>query len=708
MTQPFFEENSATTCRIYHTVSFALFGILLLLSNTLLSQRVEVSQQAIDDLVEEIAQNIVGEVDYSQITDDLYYFIDNPINLNNTSENTLEKLRILNVFQIKSLLNYVEINSGMATLYELQLVEGFDYTTIKKLLPFVTLTESIDKNRWEIKRAMKYGNHTVFGRISSTLEVPKGFIEVPDSIYNENTNHYYIGNRTRIYSRYKFNYKNKLQWGFTAEKDPGEQFLKGNQPNGFDFYSAHLQINDVGIIKTAVIGDYQVQLGQGLIMWSYISAGKSSYVMDIRKRGKGINRYSSTDENAYLRGGGVTIEKDQFSFTAFGSHKNIDANIYRNDTLYSKPYFTSFISTGIHAIPSEIEDKNSIKESLFGGNINWNYNKIKIGLSGVNYYFNYPYKPIYSPANQFKFSGKSNSNISTDVEFRFNSVHLFSEVAMSKNGGTAIIAGALMELNPRVCVSILYRNYSKDYQALYSNAFAEGSHTQNEEGFYMGIELHPVKKWKISGYYDLYKFPWLKLLATAPSKGEDFLTQIDYTPSRTLSMYWRYKYEGKEGNSDNIATGVRKLSMIKKILIRYHIGYTITENWELRNRVEFSKFNKSEITETGYMLYQDIIYRPIKYPLSIVFRYAVFDTKSYNTRIYTYENDVLNAYSVPPLFGKGTRTYIMLQYKLFEKLSFWLRIAQTQYSDRIEIGSGLNQISGNTKTDIKFQVRYKF
>lgn len=704
----FLKATKPLWCRIWNMACCIFVALFLLLPFNTFSQNLDEGQSVIEDLVEEIAQKIVGDVDYSQITDDLYYFIENPINLNNSSVETLEKLRILNAFQVKSLLNYIEINNGITTLYELQLVEGLDYSTIKKILPFITISSSINSRKWNSKNALKYGNHTIFTRISSTLEVPKGFAEVSDSVYNENTNNYYVGNRTRIYNRYKFNYKNRLQWGFTAEKDPGEQFLKGNQSNGFDFYSAHLQVNDIGIIKTAVVGDYQVQLGQGLIMWSYISSGKSSYVMDIKKRGKGLNRYTSTDENAYLRGGGITISKGQFSLTAFGSCKDIDANISQNDTTEKNIYFTSFINTGIHSTPSELEDNNSINEILYGGNISWNYNRIKVGVSGLNYQFNYPYQPMNSAANQFKFSGKSNSNFSADFELRFNSIHMFSEVAMSENRGKAIVAGALLDLSSRVRASILYRNYSKDYQALYSNAFAEGSNTQNEEGFYMGLELHPVKKWKISGYYDVYKFPWLKLLALAPSKGEDFLLQADYTASRTLSMYWRYKYEGKDGNSDNQLTGIRKLSVVEKSQLRYHLGYTLNENWELRNRIELSKYKKDEINEIGYMLYQDIIYRPVEYPLSIIFRYAVFDTKSYNTRIYTYENDVLNAFSVPPLFGKGTRTYIMLQYKLREKLSFWLRIAQTQYTDRTEIGSGLNQINGNAKTEIKFQVRWKF
>ena len=53
--------------------------------------------------------------------------------------------------------------------------------------------------------------------------------------------------------------------GFTMEKDAGEEFFKGKQSTGFDFYSAHCYIRNLGILKSLAIGDYHVSFGQGLI-----------------------------------------------------------------------------------------------------------------------------------------------------------------------------------------------------------------------------------------------------------------------------------------------------------------------------------------------------------------------------------------------------------------------------------------------------------
>jgi hypothetical protein len=393
--------------------------------------------------------------------------------------------------------------------------------------------------------------------------------------------------------------------------------------------------------------------------------------------------------------------------SVFGSYKNIDANTTIVDTVNNRVVFTSFLSSGIHATLSEQQNKKSVTETLYGANISWQHNNLKIGMSGVKYRFNIPFQPSNSLVNKFRFSGDKNYNLSTDLEYRLKSIFFFGEAAISENKGKAILAGALFELTSQFTASVLYRNYQSNYQALYANAFGEGSRTQNEEGFYLGTEIFPVRRWKISAYYDFFKFPWLKTDAYAPSKGDDYLIQTDFTVNRDVSMYWRYKNETKEVNFNTGSDNIIKLTPATKSLIRYHLQYSPAKNWELRNRIELSMFNKDSTNEKGFMVYQDVIYRPDRYPLAVIFRYAVFNTDSYNTRIYTYENDVLNAYSVPPLYDKGTRTYLMVNYSINNKITLWLRFSQTWFAHKDIIGSGLNTINSNNKSEIKFQIRIK-
>jgi hypothetical protein len=41
-------------------------------------------------------------------------------------------------------------------------------------------------------------------------------------------------------------------------------------------------------------------------------------------------------------------------------------------------------------------------------------------------------------------------------------------------------------------------------------------------------------------------------------------------------------------------------------------------------------------------------------------------------------------------------------------MDFWVRYAQTWYSDRNVIGTGLDLINGNTKSDVEVQLRIRF
>jgi len=45
----------------------------------------------------------------------------------------------------------------------------------------------------------------------------------------------------------------------TMEKDPGEEFFRGSNRVGFDFYSAHLYYRNISrTVKALAFGDYQV------------------------------------------------------------------------------------------------------------------------------------------------------------------------------------------------------------------------------------------------------------------------------------------------------------------------------------------------------------------------------------------------------------------------------------------------------------------
>ncbi|MGM0406684.1 MAG: ComEA family DNA-binding protein [Bacteroidota bacterium] len=674
---------------------------------SILAQTEPYPKQTIEDLIEDIASSTDDELDYTTLYDDLNYYLYNPLNLNTATQDELEKLKVLNDFQINSLLDYIDQNGAMVSVYELQLVHGFTFDDIEMILPFVTISDELPERKSSLKNILKYGNNQLFIRGQDVLEEQSGYTTISDSALAENPNSRYLGSSYRFYTRYKFQYKDKVYFGFTAEKDPGEEFFTGSNKNGFDYMSGHLQINNIGIFKTITLGDFEAKYGQGLVLWSDFGMGKSPYVLNTRKRAQGLRKYSSTNENVFMRGAGTTVSFDNLDISAFFSYKNIDANI-QDSIDHEIATVTSFQNSGIHATPSQLEDKNAINEKIAGGNITYNHSNFKLGLTGVYYEYGAELIKDTTPENQFNFRGKENTNLSVDYQFSFKDFYFFGEEAISANGAKAFLNSMLVNLAPQVSMSVLHRYYDRDYHANYSNAFAEGSNARNQSGLYFGLEIHPIKHWKITSYFDTYRFLWLKLGVDAPSSGNEWFVQTDYNPTRDFSIYLRLKNEVKQKNK-NTESGIDELADESLLKARLHLVYQINKQLAIKNRIETTKYQKGNTSaEYGYMVYQDIFYVLEKLPLSFNARFAVFDTESYNTRIYAYESDILYAFSIPAYYSKGTRFYFNVKYSVAQFIDLWIKYSQTYYSDMDVISSGLNQINGHTKSEVKAQLRIKF
>lgn len=680
----------------------------------------------IQQQLENIAENTLNEEeDYTNLLEGLIFYKEHPINLNTTNKEELQQLHLLNELQINSLLDHIEKNGKLITLYELQSIRGFDLQTIRKLIPYIHISDNFNTAHFNLKEMFANGEHTVILRYAQTIEIQKGFTPIDSTALMNSPNSRYIGSPQRMYARYRFTYGNNVSWGITAEKDQGELFLKsqqrfkyngyeellkGNQHSGFDFYSAHFFIKNIRFVKALAIGDYQATFGQGLTCWSGMSFGKSSDIMSIKRSASGIRPYTSVDENRFMRGVAATFGYKDFEATGFVSRKKMDATI--SDTLSdgSTRSISSLQTTGYHTTPNEIASKDAVTQTLMGGNLSYKGRKLTIGITALNFQLDKAYERSLTYYNQFEFSAKHNFNIGMDYNYVFRNFNFYGEQAISKNGGMAFINGVLISLDPRLSITIAQRNYQRNYQNLLSNTFAESSSPANEKGTYVGISLKPSNTISISAYYDRFEFPWLKYLVNAPSVGNDYVAQVNYTPSKKTDMYFRIRQRNKQKNSSDPGAIMDHTVPVNQTNYRFNISYSILPSVKLKNRIELidHKLDNNK-TEKGYLVYQDVVFNKIGKPLSLTFRYALFQTDGYNARIYAYENDMMSSYSIPAYYNRGSRFYILLDYNLTRRIELWLRYSQTFYDDQQEISSGaLTEIQGNTKSEIKAQVRFKF
>jgi hypothetical protein len=667
-----------------------------------------INEEDFHQRIESLLEETDTELDYAELIEELEFFIQNPINLNNATADELRRLFLLNDLQINNLINHISMFGKLISIYELQSIETFDMETIMAIQPFVTVTEDVRRRHFSLDDMMREGNSQLFIRYQQLFEEQRGFSYIDPEELEKNPNARYLGSPFRLYTRYRFTYYNNVSIGITAEKDPGEEFFKGSQPQGFDFYSAHVHLRDFGRLKAVSLGDFQVQFGQGLTLWSGLAFGKSSEAINVKKNGLGLRQYTSVDENNFFRGVGATVGLGVFDFTAFYSSKNRDANVLLVDTLeQDEMVITSLQQTGLHRTPRELEGKNSVRETIYGGNLAYRQSNFSVGLTAYRMELGADYQRNLSFYNQFDFSSSNNSNIGLDYNYILRNFNFFGEGAFSENGGYAFLNGVMMSLDPRLSLSVVHRKFSKDYQSVYAVAFAENTRVVNENGLYIGLQAQLSREWRITAYADHFSFPWMKFRTYMPSQGYDYLAQVNYRPSRNIEMYARYRVKNKPLNTQ-LPGMIRHLDDVKRTNYRFHFSYAISPSFILRNRVEYIDFQYGERNEQGYVIYQDISYRNFRSPWAITMRYALFDTDGFDSRIYAYENDVLYAFSFPFYSDKGSRVYLLARYRLGRNIDLYARLAQTFYTNRHEIGSGLDLIEGNTRTELKAQVRIKF
>jgi len=676
------------------------FGFILFLLSIM--PHIVCAQDDDSDIIEKIldilSPDLGDEQDYSDIAERLNYYRKHPIDLNNATKDQLQELIFLSPIQINEILSHSLENGPFINVYELQSIRSLDIESVNLLINFVKVTLPTSFQDLTFKKLVQKADHDIMVRIGKILERQAGFSTLANS---KEAN--YQGSAWRVLTRYRYNFSNSLAASLNMEKDAGEQFFDSSKNKGFDFYSGNISIRGSGVVKKLLIGDYALQFGQGLVMWSGSSFGKGSGISTIAKQDFGLKPYSSVNESMFLRGASGTFKFRKLFFTPFFSKKNLDAS-----TTDQGKEISTISFSGLHRTKSEIENKSRLSSTIYGAHIQFNSKRLNIGFTSYQTQFSLPFSIGKSLYEQYDFRGNLLTNLGINYDYNYKNTYFFGEMAHSKNGGSAFINGIMSSLSPRVSLVLMHRRYAKNYHSFFNQSVSEASNPVNESGFYSALSLKFDSKWDLFTYSDFFRFPWLKFRVNAPSSGYEIFAQINYKMNKKLNLSTRFKQQVREENSEGIITH-SGLETVDKQNYRIEISYGINDRFSFRNRVEMVRYQKGNSKfELGFLNYQDIIYKPMSSRLSGNVRFGIFDTESFNSRIYAYENDVLYAYSVPAYQGKGVRFYVNARYTLIRGFDLWLRYSLTSYYDQITVGSGGDQINGNKRSDIRMQIRYQF
>ncbi len=497
----------------------------------------------------------------------------------------------------------------------------------------------------------------------------------------------YNGNKLSLYNRIVVK-NNNLRIGLLTEKDSGEK-------DYLDHYTGFVEYKSSGLIDKFIVGDYNLSLVQDWLYGVLMRFLKElTQLIQLLKEIEIFQAHLSSEENRHFRGGSVSVNLFSSIITIFYSSNNISAVLDEDNNVLN------FYRSGYYRTNSELEKKNNFNEIVTGLSYNQNINEfLNFGL--LHYQVNYD-KP-FSFVNINKLNGKKFSFSSFTYNAFLNNMYLNGEIAY--NGSAfSTIANIHLKIDSNIGLLASYRNYSPQFYNIFSNGFGEFGNTQNEIGYYLGTKIKTAVGY-FNIYYDIFRSHSESYFADFPTSGSDFLINYEGKVNSSLLVGLKYKWETKEKqvkiNSNDL--------LINEVKSNYRIEFKYKLNKMLngKSRIELVNYSGSDKLESGFLSFQEIKYS-IPKNFSISSRIVVFNTDSYNSRLYEFENDVRGVMSNLPLFGEGFRWYFLFSYSLFEKLTLSAKYSETYKPNEKYISSGNSQINGNIDNRINLQIDYTF
>jgi len=678
----------------------AIIFFFLLLSISLTAQIDTVLRQMEEFLQDVYLDRIEDEenVDLGEEWAD-NYFQQTKFNVNTLSSETAFDILHLSEYQYYQLLRYIELYGELLSLYELSAIEGFDEKDRLRLEPFLYAAERIEKKS-RFKNLVAHSKHSLLFRYGRVLNQQAGYEKLPEDGG-------YLGSPDRFTIKYQWK-SNHLSFGLAAEKDAGELLFKKPMKYGFDHYSFHAGILHCGIVKSFILGDYRLNWGQGLVMGSGLLSGKGGGVGAIRKFATDIRPITTMNEGTYLRGIATSLGKGKWMATLFYGIRQYDGELVA--ALHNKdPSFQGTVVIGnFHRTFSELQKKNSYYSSHYGARFQWQARLFKVGVSFVKNDFSVNIQPNSDAYKLYDFSGKQAWNTSVDYHWLVKNLIFFGEIAYSSKGGIGILNGLLLQPDPRIKIGLLHRYYSLKFIALEGQSFVAGNNNQAENGLYFTTDLLLGEKVECSANLDIFQFLWLKYRLDQPTGGSDMRLKCTYKLTRETQFLFRYQYKNRALNESDFPY-YHKIVINHKHKFVAEMKYEPISCLQLKTQVS-CLFNRNQMqrpVKQGYLLFQDVNFNIRKISLDIKLRIAVFNTDTYDERIYAYEQDLYYTFNISAYYYRGSKYYVIFKYG-FRFFDIWVKYAFCRYENRHIIGSSGEQINEPYKHEIKVQFLFSF
>jgi hypothetical protein len=606
-------------------------------------------------------QEGVDEVDLSIYEDFKQDLLDNPVNLGEINPLDLLRLGILDRPEMDALYQYMLDYGPLLSVYELRMVEGITEEKIPELVRYIFVHQG-NRSLPGLRGLFRFPKIEVLTTIKRVLQTKDGFRM--DSTL-EGRPSYYAGSPWQQKMKIKASFGKNIAFSLSMKNDPGDQDLRSIRKFRFRKNAYSLIFNNIGCIKKAVIGCFGVSFGQGLTLGcgSGISLGNE---LDFRMQSRGLYPIQSFSEENSMQGAAVYLKSGLSGVCGFysnrGDHK--DAGLYFSG---SGERWKSGVSLLYHR--QQVIQENNPK----------------------------PY--------QYYIDSSDRILMGWDGALFLKYLNLFHEISLDSKGNTALLAGATFSPAPLVRGSVVLLNTPGRWNNPHASSGLVNGLGKDRSVFNANFQflINKYVDVRISSEYNFNR--WMQYSVSSPTEKNIYHIIMSLHPSKTSQIDLFYKIKKEYGD---INTDEKMESVGQKI--RKYIGVQCRISPLDVLSVKFSAKAVHNIqagypAHTGILIDQEIKAALLRNKLIISSHYALFDTDTYNERIYAWESDVYQGFSIPVYYGRGDRWALVMQYKVNRWMDTWLKYSVFTYPGRSSIGNGPDRIEGNRKSELILQLR---
>ena len=650
-----------------------IFSAILICSTLTLGAQENEPVEIVKELAEELAENGEGEENISSITELLRLLQEDPVRINDADENEISHLFFLTGFQVKALCDYARNQGPVASIYEIANIPGFNRALAQKLEPFISFEKGFPER-----------NDSVRLRQNLLINYTLKSSDIKD---------HGPGPPWKMLTRYGLK-AGKISTGFITEKDAGEKIISGSPPLP-DFISGYVSYRGNRKIRELIIGDFNARFGQGLVLNSSASVIYSlTTIVNLSGR-EDLKQSTSADENAYFRGIAAKLSLGGTDLVLFGSSHMIDVTLQQDDSCITG--IKSLYTTGLHNSSSGIEKKDAARLNSFGGYASHNTGNLRIGILLLSDRFSYPFN---SQDNElpglFDFRGSRLTILSGSYSFLTGKFILSGELAGSYRRSAGAVQTIVFRPDDRLIMSITGRYYSPYFTSFHGRAPGLSSFQGSEKTVSASVIYEAASRFFISAGTEVRNFYWLRYRSVSPSSSIGYELKARYSGPGNTAFEVMFR-SGLFASDVKRETGISLPSDVQRKSVRFTVKRTFNDALLMSVRLDYAGTGKSD--DNGVSLLGDTEIKLKDIPLTIWFRYCIFSTGSFSSAVYTWENDLLHSFSVPALYGRGSRMYIML------KISPW-----KNFDFRLKYGNSYALSLGQVKEtdELKFQLTGRF